>query len=87
MASIVIRRLEEITKKQLRVRAPQHGGSMEEEGAGDPEVGAVALGANRKQSGAIHTAAVRRGWRGGIAGGAASADTAAAEARHPDLAP
>jgi plasmid stability protein len=31
MASIVIRRLEEATKKRLRVRASQHGRSMEEE--------------------------------------------------------
>jgi len=31
MASIVIRRLEEATKRRLRVRASQHGRSMEEE--------------------------------------------------------
>lgn len=31
MASIVIRRLEEATKKRLRLRASQHGRSMEEE--------------------------------------------------------
>ena len=31
MASIVIRRLEEATKKRLRQRASQHGRSMEEE--------------------------------------------------------
>lgn len=31
MASIVIRRLEEITKRRLRMRASQHGRSMEEE--------------------------------------------------------
>jgi antitoxin FitA len=31
MASIVIRRLEDATKKRLRVRAARHGRSMEEE--------------------------------------------------------
>ncbi|MBZ5607964.1 MAG: plasmid stabilization protein [Acidobacteriia bacterium] len=31
MASIIIRRLEDSTKKRLRMRASQHGRSMEEE--------------------------------------------------------
>lgn len=56
MASITIRRLEEVTKERLRVRASSHGRSMEEEAR---EILKVALA--RKSAGARNLAeAIRK---------------------------
>ena len=46
MASIVIRRLPETTKRQLRLRAARHGRSMEQEAR---EILTAALGHQQKQ--------------------------------------
>jgi plasmid stability protein len=45
MASIIIRRLEQTTKEQLRVRASRHGRSMEEEARAILKVALTAKGA------------------------------------------